>query len=107
MGPYASPTAACTHCRYDDEEEFDAVKDVLAPKRVFLVLPPESPQQLEHLRSKLSSLSFDAGFMSQQACSPSIAHSKMLSLHTSKLGARTPVMRFPSRVHLAKATGWR
>ena len=67
---------ACTHCRYDDEEEFDAVKDVLAPKRVFLVLPPESPQQLEHLRSKLSSQSFDAGFTSQQACTPPYALSK-------------------------------
>lgn len=51
--------------RYEEEEEFDAVTDVLAPKQVYLVAALDA-SSTEAVKSHLEHLSFEAGFSSQQ-----------------------------------------
>ncbi len=55
--------------RYEEEEEFDAVKDALALKHVYLVALRDGGSTAEDVRTQLSGMHFDAGFCSQQVCS--------------------------------------
>lgn len=87
--------------RYDEEEEFDAVKDVLLPKRVFLVLPPESPQEADRLRSQLRTLSFEAAFTSQQARSPDEFAAKVIPRKRIHPGAIRYFARALNKVELS------
>ena len=54
--------------RYEEEEEFDAVTDVLAPKEVYLVGTPAGSNSslMTLVISQLNGISFDAGFTSEQ-----------------------------------------
>jgi hypothetical protein len=52
--------------RYEDEEDFDAIADILQPKRVFLVPACNPGVPVEAIRTFLGPVSFQAAFTSPQ-----------------------------------------
>eukprot|EP01024_Parvocaulis_polyphysoides_P014711 TRINITY_DN16154_c0_g1_i2.p2 TRINITY_DN16154_c0_g1~~TRINITY_DN16154_c0_g1_i2.p2 ORF type:complete len:212 (-),score=28.49 TRINITY_DN16154_c0_g1_i2:265-858(-) len=51
---------------WEDEEEFDAVKDILLPKNIILV-SQQKISKPQKLKTNLKNFSFDVGFCSKQA----------------------------------------
>ena len=67
--------------RYEEEEEFDAVTDSLAPKEIYLAAPEAGSTKA--IRRQLEGISFEAGFTSQQVPGRKPNEGLPQRLHTS------------------------